>query len=56
VKIQLAHGVYAWTGLSAPLFNRPGGVEQVYLPNLYERGRPQTSAHARVESTYWLKF
>ena len=56
VEIELTNPVYAWVGNSAPLFNRPGGMEQVFLPNLYERGNPRTSADARVVRTYWLKF
>lgn len=56
VEIELTKEVYAWTGRSAALFGRPGGVEQVYLPNLYDRGSPRTSAHARLVRTYWLKF
>lgn len=56
VEIELTNPVYAWTGRSAPLFNRPGGVEQVFLPNLAERGNPRTSADARLVRTYWLKF
>jgi hypothetical protein len=34
VEITLTKPVYAWVGRSAPLFNRPGGMEQVFLPNL----------------------
>ena len=56
VEIELTKSVYAWAGLSSPLFNRPGGMEQVYLPNLAERGSPRTSAHARIVRTYWLKL
>jgi hypothetical protein len=56
VEIQLTTAVYAWTGRSSPLFDRPGGMEQVYLPNLSDRGSPRTSAHAKLVRTYWLKF
>ena len=56
VEIQLVNEVYAWLGRSAPLADRPGGLEQVFLPNLADRGNPRTSAHARVLRTYWLKF
>jgi hypothetical protein len=56
VEIELTSHVYAWTGHSSALFNRPGGVEQVFLPNLAERGSPGISSHARVVHTYWLKF
>ena len=56
VEIQLTKSVYAWLGQSAELFNRPGGLEQVYLPNLAERGAPSFSLCARLVSTYWLRF
>ena len=56
VEIQLVNSVYAWVGRSSGLFDRPGGMEQVYLPNLSERGSPRISAHARLVRTYWLKF
>lgn len=56
VEIALTKPVYAWVGRSAPLFNRPGGMEQVFLPNLAERGSPRTSTNARLVRTYWLNF
>lgn len=56
IEIVLTRPVYAWVGLSAPLFNRPGGVEQVFLPNLTEKGNPQVSSDARLSKTFWLKF
>ncbi len=56
VEIDLTKPVYAWVGQSAPLFNRPGGMEQVFLPNLSERGDPRTSTNAQVVRTYWLRF
>lgn len=56
VEIQLVNSVYAWIGRSSPLFDRPGGMEQVYLPNLSDRGVPRASTHARLLRTYWLKF
>jgi hypothetical protein len=56
VEIELSRPVYAWVGHSAALFDRPGGMEQVYLPNLAERGNPRTSTDARLVRTYWLKF
>lgn len=55
-EIELKNCVYAWVGRSSPLFNRPGGMEQVFLPNLSDRGSPRTSAYARLVRTYWLKF
>lgn len=56
VEIELTRPVYAWVGFSAALFDRPGGMEQVFLPNLAKRGSPRTSADARLVRTYWLKF
>jgi hypothetical protein len=56
VEIELVQHVYAWTGSSAPLFGRPGGVQQVFLPNLAERGDARTSSYARILTTFWLKF
>ena len=56
VEIELTRAAYAWVGHSSPLFNRPGGMEQVYLPNLAERGSPRNSMHARIVRTYWLRF
>lgn len=56
VEIQLVKPAYAWVGTSASLFGRPGGVEQVYLPNLAERGNPRSSADSKLVRTYWLKF
>jgi len=56
LEIALTQPVFAWVGPSAPLFNRPGGMEQVYLPNLARRGDPRVSDYARLVRTYWLKF
>ena len=56
VGIQLTRPVYAWEGRSSPLFERPGGMTQIFLPNLAERGNPRDSSHARVVHTFWLKF
>jgi hypothetical protein len=56
VEIELTDPVYGWVGNSAPLFGRPGGVEQVYLPNLAERGSPRSSGSARLVRTYWLQL
>ena len=56
VEIELTQAVYAWVGDSAPLFKRPGGMGQVFLPNLAERGNSHVSANARLVRTYWLKF
>jgi len=56
VEIELKKPVYAWVGRSAALFGRPGGVNQVFLPNLADRGAPLSSTNARVVRTYWLRF
>lgn len=56
VEIALTASVYAWLGQSSPLFDRPGGVPQVFLPNLSDRGSAWSSSHAMVTHTYWLKF
>ena len=56
IEIQLKTPVYGWVGQSAPLMGRPGGMEQVYLPNLAQRGDPKFSDHARKVQSYWLKF
>lgn len=55
-EIELIRGAYAWVGNSAPLFERPGGMQQVFLPNLADRGSPKTSANARLIRTYSLTF
>jgi hypothetical protein len=56
VEIELTRAVYAWLGEVEPLFGRPGGMEQAYLPNLADRGSPRTSSSARLVNTYWLRF
>jgi hypothetical protein len=56
VEIELVQPVYAWEGLSSALFDRPGGMQQIYLPNLADRGEPRQSSQARLVHTYWLHF
>jgi hypothetical protein len=56
VEIELVQPVYAWGGLSSPLFERPGGMQQIYLPYLADRGEPRQSSNARLVHTYWLQF
>jgi hypothetical protein len=56
VEIRLNNPVYAWVGRTAALFDRPGGMEQVFLPNLADQGSPRTSSHAQLVRTYWLKL
>lgn len=53
-EIELTQPVYAWTGMTRPLFGQPGGVGQVYLPNLCLSENPRFSAHARLVRTYLL--
>lgn len=55
VEIELTAPVYAWVGQTSPLFGRPGGIQQVYLPNLAD-GDPRFSRFAKLNHTYWLKF
>src|SRR5579863_2150604 len=52
VEIQLVNPVYAWVGFTAPLFGRPGGMGQVFLPNLAGRGSPRISSNAKLVRTY----
>jgi hypothetical protein len=56
LEIELTAIVYAWVGRSSPLFGRPGGMQQVFLPNLAESGEPRVSPYARLVHTYWLRF
>lgn len=56
IKIELVQPVYAWSGKASSLFNRHGGSEQIYLPHLLASGDPRWSDHARVVTTYWLRF
>ena len=54
-NIQITQPVYAWVGTASPLFNKTGGEEQVYLPNLAHRAGPDRSEHARLLWTYTLR-
>lgn len=54
VEIQLTAPVYAWIGTASPLFNKSGGAEQVYLPNLARGVGPNGSDFARLKNTYTL--
>ena len=56
IEIELTQDVYAWAGRAARLFGRPGGVEQVFLPNLPAPGSPRDSLVAKLVHSYWLKF
>jgi hypothetical protein len=54
IEIELTAPVYAWVGLASPLFNKSGGAEQVYLPNLSKAAGPDHSNFARLRRTYTL--
>lgn len=54
VEIALTRQVYAWIGKASPLFNKKGGVEQVFLPNLARGAGPNRSDFARLLKTYTL--
>ncbi|MEO7146135.1 MAG: hypothetical protein ABI165_21785 [Bryobacteraceae bacterium] len=53
-EIELIQPVCAWVGAANSLFGKPGGSEQVFLPNLYARGNPRTSSCAKLRRTYWI--
>lgn len=48
-EIELKEDVFAWVGKASALFDRPGGMEQVFLPFLNDRV-------AKVVRTYGLQF
>jgi hypothetical protein len=52
--IQLTAPVYAWEGLAGPKFNRSGGANQIYLPNLARGSGPYRSDYATLYRTYCL--
>jgi hypothetical protein len=52
--IETTQPVYAWVGVASPLFQRAGGEEQVYLPNLAHGSGPNHSEYARLLRTYTL--
>jgi hypothetical protein len=54
VEIILTQPVYAWVGKASPLFNKTGGAEQIYLPNLAHGAGPNQSDYARLLRTYVL--
>jgi hypothetical protein len=54
IEIELTAPVYAWIGKASPLFNKTGGAEQVYLPNLARGAGPNRSDYARLRHTYTL--
>ncbi len=54
VEIVLTEPVYAWVGKASPMFNKQGGAEQIYLPNLARGSGPNSSDFARLTHTYTL--
>lgn len=54
VEIVLTEPVYAWVGIASPLYNKRGGAEQVFLPNLARGAGPNLSNYARLNATYLL--
>ncbi|MBZ5726492.1 MAG: hypothetical protein LAP87_16010 [Acidobacteriia bacterium] len=54
VEIILTGQVYAWVGKASPLFNKRGGAEQIYLPNLAKGAGPNRSDFARLHTTCTL--
>jgi hypothetical protein len=55
-QIRLTQPVYALVGAASGLFGKPGGLDQVFLPNLHVRGSPRCSDHAVLCKTYWIRF
>jgi hypothetical protein len=53
-EIELTRPVFAWHGAASPLFNKVGGAEQYYLPNLSRATGGGRSDFARVLATYTL--
>lgn len=54
LKILITQPVFAWVGIASPLFQKSGGEEQVYLPNLAHGSGPNCSDYARLLRTYTL--
>ena len=54
VEIVITAPVYAWGGKACPRFNKAGGADQVYLPNLAQGAGPERSDHARLLNTSLL--
>lgn len=53
-EIVLTRPVFAWHGNASALFNKAGGAEQFYLPNLSRATGPGRSDFARLVATYTL--
>lgn len=54
VEIEITADVYAWICIAGPMFNKRGGAEQVFLPNLARGTGPYRSDFARLLRTYTL--
>jgi hypothetical protein len=54
VEIEITSPVYAWVGEASALFHKPGGGEQIYLPNLARGYGPHGSYFARLLRTSTL--
>jgi hypothetical protein len=52
VEIQLTAPAYAWVGKASRMFHKPGGIEQVYLPNLARGTSGHRSDFACLRHTY----
>jgi hypothetical protein len=53
-EIVLTSPVFAWHGSASPLFNKAGGAEQYYLPNLSRGTGGARSGAARLVATYTM--
>ena len=53
-EIELTSAAFGWKGKTSALFGKPGGEEQVYLPNLSKGSGPYRSDFARLHYTYTL--
>ncbi len=56
IEIELVANVFGWSGIASGLFDKHGGLEQIFLPNLPRSGDPTFSDHAKISGTFWLKF
>jgi hypothetical protein len=54
IEIELTAPVYGWVGRTSPLFQRIGGAEQVFLPNLAKGTGSHRSDYACLKHSYLL--
>jgi hypothetical protein len=54
IEIEITSPVYAWVGPASALFHKPGGAEQIYLPNLAKGYGLNGSHFANLRHTYTL--